>query len=73
MNSNVYSIKHFLKKKSLENHFARGRRPFASFLNKGKMAFESFNELNESMNRLEEKYRMLPQSQFHVEKFNDVR
>lgn len=55
MNTNVYSIEHFLKKKSIENFFARNRRPLVSQLTKGKMVFESFNEMNERISKLEKK------------------
>jgi len=71
MNSNVYSIKHFLKKKSLENFFARNRKPLASSLNKGKKACDSFNEVNERISKLEQK--LTSRLQIHIDQFNDVR
>ena len=59
MTQNVYSIKDFLKKKGSEKYFARNRRPLVSILDKRTRVFESFNELNERMDRFEQKCSML--------------
>ncbi len=59
MNSNVFSIEQFLKKKTLKNEFSRHRQPIQSYLYKAKMAFESFYEVSADLGRLEEKCRKL--------------
>lgn len=52
--SNIYSLKDFVVKKQVQKNFAQDRKPLKSFLNKNSFVFESFHDVNERLQRLEQ-------------------